>query len=184
MVPRRSTQPNLDDRSQHFRLHESSELVRPRSLHLDGLLAAVGSPWVVDRWQTVHMVTGRLVPTDVGGVQLWVETRPQVAGSEQTAGRVEDAGRRVVKAFDQVQDAIVEVAARVAASVAAMGKRSVDPETMQVEFGLSFTVKGDLVLVGSSAAASLKVILTYAREGTPAAPPVTPSAESSPTSEV
>jgi hypothetical protein len=38
----------------------------------------------------------------------------------------------------------VEIASKVAGSVAAMGRRSVAPDTMQVEFGFAFTVKGDL----------------------------------------
>jgi hypothetical protein len=109
-------------------------------------------------------MVGRLVPTQVGQVQVFVETLPPAAGSEQTAGRIEDAGRKVVEAFDRAQDAIVEIASTVSGSVTAMARRSVDPDTMTVEFGLSFTVKGDLVVVGSTAAASLKVTLSYDRD--------------------
>jgi hypothetical protein len=66
-------------------------------------------------------MTGKLVPTQVGDVQVLVETLPPVAGSEPTAGRIEDASRKVVEAFDKAQDAIVEIASKVAGSVAAMG---------------------------------------------------------------
>jgi hypothetical protein len=48
----------------------------------------------------------------------------------------------------------------------------VDPDEMQVEFGLSFTVKGDLVIVGSTGEASLKVTLTYDRDRAAQAPSV------------
>ena len=125
-------------------------------------------------------VPGRLVPTQVGDVEIVVETLPPAAGSEATAGRIEDASRRLVEAFDKTQDAIVAVASKVTGSVAAMGRRSVDPDKMQVEFGLSFTVRGDLVVVGSTGVVSLKVTLTYDRDRTAQSPSQAASGASTP----
>jgi hypothetical protein len=111
-------------------------------------------------WEDVAMV-GRLVPAEVGGVHILIETLPAAAGTELTAGRVEDASQRVVEAFDQIQGAIAGIASRVVASLSAMVADVVEPDSVQVEFGLSFTASGNLVIVGGSGQASLKVTLKY-----------------------
>jgi hypothetical protein len=100
-------------------------------------------------------------------VQLYVETLSQGPGSEPTSGRIEDVGERVVEAFDKAQDAIVGVASKVAGAIEALAQRSIGPDELQVDFGLSFTVKGDLVVVGSSAEASLRISLTYKGDRAP-----------------
>jgi Trypsin-co-occurring domain 1 len=109
------------------------------------------------------------VPVRVGDVEVLVETVP-VPGSERTSGRLEDAGRRVVEAFDRAQQAIVEIAGQLAGTVEEMGRRAVRPDHVEVRFGLSFTAQGGVVVVGGGAEASLQVTVAYDRspDGGPA----------------
>jgi hypothetical protein len=110
---------------------------------------------------------GVLVPVRVGDIEVLVETVP-VPGSERTAGRLDEAGRRVVEAFDRAQEAIVEIATQLAGTVAAMGQRAVRPDHVEVQFGLSFTAQGGVVVAGASAEASLQVTVSYDRALAPA----------------
>lgn len=114
-------------------------------------------------------MVGRLVPVRVGGVDVLVEavTPP---GSEPTSGRVDEVARKVSEAFDRAQDAIVEIAVKTAGTVRAMGARAVRPEKVAVEFGVSFTATGGVVIAGASAQASLKVTITYDRPDAVVAP--------------
>jgi hypothetical protein len=58
----------------------------------------------------------RVVPMKVGGVDLLVTT-VVLPGSEQTSGRLERAGEKVVDAFDGAQAAIEAIGTRMAATV-------------------------------------------------------------------
>src|SRR5437899_2572910 len=117
-------------------------------------------------------MTGALVPVRVGGVEVLVETVP-VPGSERTAGRLDDAGRRVIEAFDRAQEAIVEIATQLAGTVSTMGQRAVRPDHVEVQFGLSFTAQGGVVVAGASAEASLQVTVSYDRAATATVIPAT-----------
>lgn len=107
-------------------------------------------------------MTGRLVPVRVGDVELLVEAVVP-PGSEPTSGRVDEVARKVGEAFDRAQGAIVEIAVKTAGSVRELAARAVHPEKVAVEFGLSFTATGGVVIAGASAQASLKVTITYDR---------------------
>lgn len=107
----------------------------------------------------------------VGDVEVLVETVP-VAGSEPTSGRVDRAGQQVADAFDRAQETIVAVATRLAGTVGELAARSVRPDRVEVEFGLSFTAQGNVIVAGSSVAASLKITVGYDR---PARAPVVPA---------
>jgi hypothetical protein len=78
-------------------------------------------------------MVGRVVPVQVGAVELLVQTVP-VAGSEQTSG-LDEAGRRVVDAFDRAEEAILEIAGKLAGTVAELGRRATQPEQVQVQSG-------------------------------------------------
>ena len=95
----------------------------------------------------------------VGNVELLVET-VAVAGSEPTSA-LDKAGRRVVDAFDRAEAAIVEVASSVAGTVAELAKRAARPDQVVVEFGLKFSLQGDVVVASASGEASLTVTVTY-----------------------
>jgi hypothetical protein len=113
-------------------------------------------------------VAERVVPMQVGGVELLVTT-VVLPGSEQTSGaRIAKAAEAVVDAFDTAGAAIEAVAGKVAATVVSLSTRAVAPEKVSVEFGLSFTASGGVIVAGASAQASLKVTVSYA--GGPSTP--------------
>src|SRR5262249_50144326 len=88
-------------------------------------------------------MVGRLVPVQVGGVEVLVEARP-VAGSEPTAGRLEAVAGRAVEAFDKAQETITAIAERVAGTVGELARRSARPGRMGGGVGLSFTAGRDV----------------------------------------
>jgi hypothetical protein len=124
---------------------------------------------VVLFWQSVVVIT-RMVPVQVGEVEVLVEAVVP-SGTEPTSARVDEAVRRVGEAFDRAQDVVVEMGVKAAQSVAALAERSARPDQLAVEFGLSFTASGGVVIAGASAEASLKVTLTYDRSAQPAQAP-------------
>ena len=109
-------------------------------------------------------VGGQLLPVRVGDVDLLVETTV-VPGSEPTSGRLGDAASRVAGAFDEAERAIVEIAGRLAGTVADLGKRGTRPDHVQVQFGLKFSAQGTIIVAGATAEASLQVTVTYDRAG-------------------
>ncbi|MGH4026585.1 MAG: CU044_2847 family protein [Pseudonocardiaceae bacterium] len=92
-------------------------------------------------------------------MDLLVQTVP-VAGTEPTSG-LDKAGERIVDAFTQAHTAIVEVASSTAEVVQKLGQRARRPEKLEVEFGLSFTAKGNVIVVGGEASATLRVKVVY-----------------------
>lgn len=116
--------------------------------------------WPVEFCQGVVM--GRLVPVEVDGVQVLVQAVVE-PGDEGTSGRADEAAQKVLAAFDHAQDVIVGLGSKLAGSVAELGRRGCDPSQVQVEFGLAVTTKGNIVVVGAEAEASVKVSITYDR---------------------
>lgn len=108
----------------------------------------------------------RWVPVEVDGVQVLVQALVE-PGDEPTSGRLDEAGQRVLAAFDQARDVIVALGSRVAGSVAELGRRGADPAQVQVEFGLALTTKGNVVVLGAEAEASIRVSITYHRPPRP-----------------
>jgi hypothetical protein len=104
-------------------------------------------------------VAVRVVPVQVGGVDLLVET-VAVAGTEPTSG-LGKAGERIIDAFGQARTAIVEVAASTAEVVKKLGEQTRCPKQLEVEFGLSFSAKGNVIVVGGEAGATLRVKVVY-----------------------
>jgi len=101
------------------------------------------------------------VPARLGDVSLVIETI-QLPGSEPTAG-LRDVTARISDAFEKAHEAISELADRLAATVKELEDRGKQPDHLGLEFGLSFTVEGNLLFVSSSADASLKVTISYDR---------------------
>ena len=73
----------------------------------------------------------------------------------------------MLDAFDRAQDAIVAVSEQVATTVARLSARAVRPERVDVEFGLKFSARGDIILAGGSAEVALKVVIGYDRSRSP-----------------
>jgi Trypsin-co-occurring domain 1 len=101
------------------------------------------------------------LPVRLGDVSLVIETI-QLPGSEPTAGW-RDVTSRVSDAFEKAQEAIVELASKLATTVSNLETSGKRPDHLALEFGLSFTVEGNLLFVASSADASLKVTISYDR---------------------
>lgn len=111
----------------------------------------------------MHTMSPQLQPVILNGVPLLVETRV-VPGHEPVSG-LDKAGAKVVHAFDDAQQAIVELAGKLGHTVSEMGDRAIHPNQVEVEFGLAFGSNGGIILVGASVEASLKVTITYGRAG-------------------
>jgi hypothetical protein len=107
-------------------------------------------------------MAARVETFSVDGVDVLVQTLA-VAGSEQTSGRLNQAGQKVVDAFDTAQSTIEVIARRMAGTVSSLAHDAVHPSSVAVEFGLSFTASGGVVVAGASAQASLKVTIAYDR---------------------
>ncbi len=98
----------------------------------------------------------------MGDVELLVETVVP-PGLEQTSGRLDRAGQKVVDGFERAQAAIDAIATRLGQTVSDLGQRGVHPDRMEVQFGLKFSAKGDVIVAGSTVEASLQVTVSYDR---------------------
>lgn len=105
-------------------------------------------------------MVAQTVAVRVGDIEVLVEVVP-VAGSQQTsaAGRAADYA---VGAFERAQSAVEEIAVSTARMVGRMARRAGSPESVEVEFGIKVSAKGDVIVAGSSGEASLKVKIVYA----------------------
>jgi hypothetical protein len=127
------------------------------------------------------VAAGRPIPVQVGDIQIQVEA-VQVSGTEQTSGRTARAAENVVEAFSRAQDTIVEVAKSTARVIERAGAAA-RPDRVEVEFGLSFSASGGVIMAGVAGAATLKVTLGYDIGARPAAAPLPePPAEQVPDS--
>jgi hypothetical protein len=109
---------------------------------------------------------GQIIAVRVDDFELLVETS-RVVGTENTsvAGRTQ----QVVDAFERAQDAIVAVSTRMGGTLARMAARGARPDRMEVEFGLKFSGKGQVIVASGSAEVALKVVIGYdAGRGAPA----------------
>lgn len=119
------------------------------------------------------MAAGRSIAVTVGDTAVLVETVAvaPVAGTEQTAGRAQRTLESAAEAFAQAQHVIVNVASSTAEMIEQAAARAARPDHVEIEFGLSFSATGGIVMVaGVTAGATLRVLLSY--DAKPAASPV------------
>jgi hypothetical protein len=117
------------------------------------------------------MAVGRPIAVTVGDTAVLVETVAvaPAAGTELTAGRAQPALEKVSEAFDRAQDVIVNVAASTAEMIGKAAARAARPDHVEIEFGLSFSATGGIVMVaGATAGATLRVQLSYDAKPPPA----------------
>jgi hypothetical protein len=107
-----------------------------------------------------------VIPVVVGDVEVLVETVP-VAGTEPTS-RISDAVDGVTDVFSRLQQVILELASSTAATIGAAAERGARPDRLEVEFGLKISAKGNVVVAGASAEATVNVRLSY--EAAPSGP--------------
>jgi hypothetical protein len=99
------------------------------------------------------------IPIRIGDVNVLVAAvRPD--GWEQTSA-LDHARERVIDGFAKAEDAMVEIASRMASTINRMAERSVAPERLDLEFGLTFTLEGNVIVGSASGEASLKVTVSY-----------------------
>jgi hypothetical protein len=108
------------------------------------------------------VMAGREIPVRVGEVEVLVETTA-VAGSEPTS-RVDAAVDRVGEAFVRAQNAIVEIATSTVETIRKTTARAARPDQLEVEFGLKFSAKGDVIVAGAAGEATLRVKIVYERD--------------------
>ena len=115
-------------------------------------------------------MAGHVAPMLFGDVEVLVETVP-VAGLERTSA-IDKATDQVVDVLERARSTVRAVAVSVAGVIEDLAtSRVATPDQVAVELGLGFTAKGNVIVVGGEAAASLKVTLTYTRTPpVPAAP--------------
>ncbi|MBB5850270.1 CU044_2847 family protein [Amycolatopsis umgeniensis] len=104
-------------------------------------------------------MAGQVVPMRFGGVEVLVTTVP-VAGTEPTS-RLGDAGAKALDAFGRAHEVIVGAAASTVEVLGKLAAESTRPTKLEVEFGLGFSAKGNVIVAGGSVDATLKVKLTY-----------------------
>jgi hypothetical protein len=110
------------------------------------------------------MAVGRPIAVTVGDTEVLVETVAvaPAAGTEPTAGRAQRTLENVAEAFDRAQDVIVNVASSTAEMIGKAAARAARPDHVEIEFGLSFSASGGIVMVaGATAGATLRVLLSY-----------------------
>ncbi len=105
-------------------------------------------------------MTGRVVPMQIGDVEVLVETTT-VVGTEPTSG-LDGAKDKVADAFDRAKATIVAVGQSTVEVIERLSvSRAAHPDKVEVEFGLGFSAKGNVIVAGASAEATLKVKLVY-----------------------
>jgi Trypsin-co-occurring domain 1 len=104
-------------------------------------------------------LSGKTIPVRIGGIEVLVESTP-VAGTQATS-KASDAADHVVDAFDRAKETILEIAASTAGLIEDAARRGARPDQLQVEFGLKFSVQGNIIVAGATAEAALVVRLTY-----------------------
>jgi hypothetical protein len=105
----------------------------------------------------------QVVPLQVDGEEMLFAV-VSLAGSEQTSG-VDHVRDKAADAMERAREAILRVAKSMVATIGELRRQATSPEHVQVEFGLAFTAKGDVIVISTAVEASLKVVLTYPVKG-------------------
>lgn len=125
-------------------------------------MTLVSAGWLV--WQEARLagclsMGGQVIAVLVDGVEVLVETA-RVAGTEPTSiGN--RAQQQLTDAFERAQDTIVALSAKVKGTARQLAERGARPDKIEVEFGLKFTAKGDVIVASGSGEVALKVIVGY-----------------------
>ncbi|MCX4094505.1 CU044_2847 family protein [Nocardia sp. alder85J] len=102
------------------------------------------------------MPGGPVVPMQFGGVEVLVET-VRVGGTEPTSTGGPDV---LVDALELAQEVITAAATSTAHTVRRLGEAT-RPDRVEVEFGIGFSLKANVIVASGAADATLKVKLVY-----------------------
>jgi hypothetical protein len=97
----------------------------------------------------------------VHDVDLLVEVIRE-PGTEETS-MIGGATGAITDGLDRARDAIVGIASTVGETLDGLGERALQPDRLEVEFGLKFTMQGGIVVAGASGEATLRILLGYDR---------------------
>lgn len=102
-----------------------------------------------------------LVPTQIHGVHVLVEALPE-SGAEPTSRtrRVESAQDM----FARAQEVIQQVALSVVELREGLAAHARTPDQIELQFGIKFTAKGNIVLAGAGIESSIAVKVIYGRQ--------------------
>jgi hypothetical protein len=102
-------------------------------------------------------VVATLVPVTFASVELMVQATPvTVVGSEPTS-----AASRVTDAYGRAETAIMSIAESVGGTIDRLIEAGKRPKEITVEFGLSVSVEGTVLVTKGTAGATLAISLTY-----------------------
>ena len=104
---------------------------------------------------------------DIGGVSVMVEAVSE-PGVQPTA-RGDDAGRKLENAFERARDVIERLATSVSDLRTRIATEGRAPDQVELQFGLSFSAEGNIILASSTVGANLSVRITYADPAGPGA---------------
>lgn len=98
-----------------------------------------------------------VIPVQIDGIDILVQTTT-VAGTEPTSTK--DATGKIRDAFADANAVIASIAKSTVHTMKSLGQAA-QPDKFTVEFGISFSTKGNIIIAGVDAGATLKVTLTY-----------------------
>jgi len=106
---------------------------------------------------TMNDIAAVVVPVRFGAVDVMVHATPvTVVGSEPTS-----VGSRVADAYGRAEEAILGIAESTAGTIDRLVQAGKHPKEVRVEFGLSVSLEGDVLIAKGKAGATLAVSLTY-----------------------
>jgi hypothetical protein len=98
-----------------------------------------------------------VIPMRFAGVDLLVQAiEVRTDGSEETS-----AVNRLMDAYEKAESVIVGVAKSVADTIGKLTSQARQPSEVQVQFGLSVSTEGKIVVVSGALEANLSITLTY-----------------------
>lgn len=101
----------------------------------------------------------QLVQMRFGGVDVLVQATRE-PGTERTS-RSDELAAKTWDALDHAHEVIVNAAASTGEMLTKLAGQAARPAKLEVEFGLGFSVKGNVIVASGSADATLKVKLVY-----------------------
>lgn len=104
-------------------------------------------------------MSDQLVQMRFGGVEVFVEATRE-PGTERTS-RSDDMAAKAWDALDRAHEVIVSTAAATGEMLTELAGQAARPDKVEVEFGVGFSVKGNVIVASGSANATLKVKLVY-----------------------
>lgn len=97
------------------------------------------------------------LPMRFGGVDVLVQAVDVLqAGSEETS-----TADKLVDLYDKAENAIIGVARSVAGTIKTLATEAAHPSSVEVEFGLSVSTEGKIVVVTGTVEANLSVKIVY-----------------------